>query len=281
MSEDASKKLALLAESWTQAAEGYEALLVPRFAPWTHDAIHQLKKHAQWLPTGTCVVPTCGPGHELPLVAEVLGPDRPLVGSDLSYGMIERSKKYAAAIGPQCTVVVADAMMPLCDGKLAAVLTVFGLQQLPDPTEAVRGWCAKLEPMGIAVICFWPPGSVETSGPWDLYSKLLAKHVGVAERKQSSACWDEQLTAAAEAAGTEVLMDSLVEHSMEWPDSDTMWEAMTRSGPWTFTRLRRGDVFMDMIKSEFLESFPLGQGVRHSPTARLLVMRKRATVSTS
>ena len=277
--EDASKKLALLAESWTEAAEGYEALLVPRFDPWTRDALNELKKHVHALPPGACVVPACGPGQELPLVAVVLGPDRPLIGSDISSGMIERSKMRAAAIGPQCTVVVADAMLPLCDGKLAAILTVFGLQQLPDPVEALKAWCTKLEPTGIAVICFWPPGSVEKSGPWQSYSELLAKHVGSSERKQSSSVWDEQLAAAAEAAGAEVRHDSLVEHTMEWPDGEAMWEGMTRAGPWTFTRLRRGDAFMNMIKSEFLESYPNGQVVRHTPHARLLVLRKRSAVS--
>ena len=269
-----SEKFALLAQSWTQAAQMYEAELVPRFDPWTQDALAQLRYHALLLPPGVCVLPCCGPGQELPLVAAALGPERRLIASDLSHGMIELAKLRAAATGPQCSAVVADAMQPLCDGKLAAILSVFGLQQLPDPVVAVKSWCTQLEPAGVAVICFWPPGPVETSGPWQTYSELLTKRVGSSERKQSTASWDEQLASAAEAVGAELLLDTTPEHAMEWPDGEAIWEGMTRGGPWALTRLRRGDAFMEGIKSEFLQVYPAGQVVRHTPRARLLVLRK-------
>lgn len=277
---DDSQELALLAESWTQAAEGYEAQLVPRFQPWTQDALAQLNQFAHSLPPGACVVPTCGPGQELPLVAAVLGPDRPLIGSDISPGMVERARKHSAAIGPNCSVVVADAMLPLCEGKLAAVLSVFGLQQLADPVGALRAWCTKLEPSGIAVICFWPSGSVETSGPWQTYSELMAKRAGAAACEQTTPSWDQLLASAAESAGAEVLVDTPLQHAMEWHDGEAVWEVMTRGGPWHFTRLLRGDAFMEVVKSEFLQVHPVGRAVRHTPRARLLVLRKRATAST-
>jgi hypothetical protein len=170
-------------------------------------------------------------------------------------------------------------MQPLCDGKLAAILTVFGLQQLPDPVSALKGWCSKLEPAGVAVVCFWPPGSVESHGPWQTYSELLSKRVGASERKQSTSSWDELLAAAAESAGAEVLVDTLLQHEMEWRDGAAIWEGMTRGGPWVFTRLRRGDDFMQELKGEFLQVHPSGTSVRHSPHARLLVLRKRAATS--
>ena len=277
--EDATHKLALLAESWTQAADIYDAELAPRFEPWTRDALFQLSLYADGLPPGACVVPTCGPGQELPLAAAVVGPGRALIGSDISPGMVKIASMRAAAVGQHCTAIVADAMLPLCDGKLAAILTVFGLQQLPDPVHAVTTWCTALEPAGIAVICFWPPGSVENRGPWQSYSELVSKRLGSSERKQSSDSWDELLTAAAVSAGAEVLLDTYVQHEMEWPDGEAMWEGMTRGGPWVYTRLRRGDAFMEEIKREFLEEFPLGRVVRHSPQARLLVLRKRTSTS--
>jgi SAM-dependent methyltransferase len=268
-------KLALLAHSWTQASRIYEEQLVPRFNPWTQDALAQLSHHALALPSGVCVVPCCGPGHELPLVAAALGPERTLIGSDLSPGMVEIASARAASVGPQCTAVVADAMQPLCEAKLAAILTVFGLQQLPDPVEAVKMWCTKLEPAGVAVICFWPSGPVETLGPWQTYSELMLKRTGSSERKQTTGSWDEQLAAAAEAAGADVVVDTQPQHTMEWPDGEAIWEYMTRGGPWHYTRLRRGDAFMDDVKSEFLQIHPMGQVVRHAPRARLLVLRKR------
>jgi SAM-dependent methyltransferase len=277
--EDSSRKLALLAESWTQAAEKYEADLAPRFEPWTRDALSQLSLHVGGLPDGACVVPTCGPGQELPLVAAVLGPGRELIGSDISPGMVKRAAMRAAAVGPQCTAIVADAMQPLCEGKLAVIFTVFGLQQLPDPVAAVNGWCTQLQPAGIAVICYWPPGGVESRGPWQTYSELLSKRVGSSERKQATTSWDELLAAAGESAGAEVLLHSHVEHEMKWPDGAAMWEVMSRGGPWLFTRLRRGESFMEEMKVEFLQEYPLGTALRHTPRARLLVLRKRAAAS--
>lgn len=265
--------LELLAESWSAAAEGYEQQLVPRFDPWTRDALAELSKHASALPAGACVVPTCGPGQELPLVAAALGPEREVIGSDLSPGMIVRAQVHATAAGPQCSAVVADAMESLCEGPLAAILTVFGLQQLPDPVAAVTAWCAKLEPGGVAVICFWPPGGVEAEGPWATYSGLVAKR-GAQERKQPTATWEAGLAAAAEAGGAEVLLDTEPEHTMEWPDGDAIFEGMSRGGPWHATRMRRGDGFMEEIKAEFLAVHPVGEPVRHTPHARLLVFRK-------
>ena len=273
------QELAQLAQSWTQASAIYEAQLVPRFDPWTQDALAQLRQHASALPPGVCVVPCCGPGQELPLVAAALGPERSLIGSDLSPGMIELAKVRAAAVGPHCTAIVADAMQPLCAEKLAAILTVFGLQQLSDPVEAVKSWCLKLEPAGVAVICFWPSGPVETVGPWQTYSELMTKRTGSSQRKQSSTSWDDQLAAAADAAGADVLVDTKLQHTMEWPDGEAVWESMTRGGPWHFTRLIRGDAFMQEIKTEFVQVFPAGQAVAHAPQARLLVLRKRAPIS--
>ena len=103
---------------------------------------------------------------------------------------------------------------------------------------------------------------------------LLAQRVGAQERKQPTASWDEQLAAAAEAGGAEVLLDTEPEHTMEWPDGDAIFEGMSRGGPWHATRMRRGDGFMEEIKADFLAVHPVGEPVRHTPHARLLVFRK-------
>ena len=75
----------LIARSWTCAAPGYDELFVPRFAPWTNDALEQLLLTAPSLPEqGSVIVPTCGPGQELPMVSDLLGKSRPIVGIDVS-----------------------------------------------------------------------------------------------------------------------------------------------------------------------------------------------------
>jgi hypothetical protein len=139
---------------------------------------------------------------------------------------------------------------------------------------------------GTGVLCYSPAardarglllaaaGGVETEGPWRTYSGLVAKRVGAQERKQPTATWEAGLAAAAEAGGAEVLLDTEPAHTMEWPDGDAIFEGMSRGGPWHATRMRRGDGFMEEIKADFLAVHPVGEPVRHTPHARLLVFRK-------
>ena len=156
----------LIANSWTSAAPGYDDLFVPRFSPWTSDALEQLFFTAPSLPEGSIIVPTCGPGQELPLVSELLGNGRPIIGIDIAPGMIEIAKRRAAECGAHVSASVGDCMtLPV--GPHAAILSVFGLQQLPDPPAALGNWVGTLAPGGVAVIIFWPMGAgVEAEGPW-------------------------------------------------------------------------------------------------------------------
>ena len=79
----------ILAESWSIAAEGYDEIFVPRFKPWTDNALALLGSTEFKLPQGDVLVPTCGPGHELPLVAELLK-NRNVRGTDLAPGATRR-----------------------------------------------------------------------------------------------------------------------------------------------------------------------------------------------
>ena len=88
--------------------------------------------------------------------------------------------------------------------------------------------------------------------------------------------WEETLAGAAEAAGGEVIENRAVAHSMEWPSREAMWEGMTRSGPWHAQRLSRGDEFVEGCKAEWQAKFEDGQPIVHTPSARLLVVRKKA-----
>ena len=50
---------------------------------------------------------------------------------------------------------------------------------------------------------------------------------------------------------------------------------MTRSGPWHAQRLRRGDEFVDGLRSEFEAKYEAGQPIVHTPSARLIVVRRK------
>lgn len=268
----------LLATSWTAAAPGYDELFVPRFAPWTEDALALLKAHAESLPAGAVLVPTCGPGQELPPLAKLLGAGRPIVGVDLAPGMVEIALRRAAECGPNVSAVVGDCMAPPA-GPHAAILSVFGLQQMPDPVSALGAWVQTLAPGGVAVVIFWPMGAgVETEGPWAHWGAILKSHLGDAARRGAPG-WEGRLAAAAEEAGGEVLENRSVPHEIEWPGPAEMWEGMTRSGPWHAQRLRRGDEFVDGLRAEFEAKYEPGKPIAHNPSARLIVVRRKGPSS--
>ena len=267
----------LLASSWTSAAEGYDELFVPRFAPWTKDALAALTSRAASLPPGGGLAPCCGPGQELPAIAEALGAARPVVGVDLAPGMIEIAQQRAAACGEHVSAVVGDAMAPP-PGPHAVVLSVFGLQQLPDPAAALAAWVGSLAPEGLAIICFWP-GTVEEAGPWARWGALLKDKLGSSKRGPDG--WEAALVAAAEAAGGEVLEDRLISHEMVWDSPGAFWEGMTRAGPWHAQRLRHSDGFVDGLREEFCSVYAADEPVAHSPNARMIVVRRKASAPTA
>ena len=65
----AAARRELLAKAWDDAAPGYDRYFVPRFAPWTDQALRVLSKEARRLPAGPVLVPCCGPGQELIFLA--------------------------------------------------------------------------------------------------------------------------------------------------------------------------------------------------------------------
>ena len=107
----------ILASSWTTAAPGYNEIFVPRFQPWTDDALKHLQTHARTLPPGIVLVPCCGPGQELPPIARLLGGAHAVLGTDLAPGMVEiAAARCAAAVQEDGTLklsaAVGDAMQP-------------------------------------------------------------------------------------------------------------------------------------------------------------------------
>ena len=48
----------ILAESWSIAAEGYDEIFVPRFKPWTDNALALLGSTEFKLPSGDVLVPS-------------------------------------------------------------------------------------------------------------------------------------------------------------------------------------------------------------------------------
>lgn len=209
------------------------------------------------------------------MVSALLGTSRPIVGIDVSPGMIEIASQRAAECGSHVSALVGDCSI-LPAGPHSAILSVFGLQQLPDPPAALGAWVSALAPGGVAIVVFWPMGAgVEADGPWAHWSTVLKSKLGDAARRGAPG-WEEALPAAAEAAGGEVIENRSIAHPIEWSSPAAMFEGMTRSGPWHVQRLSRGDEFVESCREEWESRFEADKPIVHTPSARLLVVRRKA-----
>lgn len=254
--------LARIARGWDEAVDGYEAYYVPRFAPWVATAVKALPRA---LPEGPVLVPCCGTFPELDVLTEHL-PGREIIGVDLSSGMAARARRRAAG-NPLVRVIEGDASTLDPSLSAAAVVSVFGLQQLPEPDAAIRSWAGTLRPGGLLSVVYWP-GSAEPGGAFTVLSDVLREHVPAGDRS-----WETRLVPALEARGATVERDEEPSFPMVHPDADTFFTAHTRTGPLRPLADSRGDEFVERLREEFLRRSPAGEW-RHRPPARHIVARR-------
>ncbi|MGH3383479.1 MAG: class I SAM-dependent methyltransferase [Nocardioidaceae bacterium] len=262
MTSDDPDRRTLLARAWDEAAQEYEQYFVPRFAPWVETAVQASAESV--LPSGPILVPCCGTFPELPGL--VTGhPEREIVGIDLSAGMVRLARERATG-WPTVRVVVGDAatLDPQWSSACAGVVSVFGLQQLPDPVAALGAWVAALRRGGRLSVVYWP-SVVEEDGPFALLDRVLAGH-----RPPADDSWEGRIGDAVTAAGGTIERDEPPSFPMDHPDAETFWAAMTSGGPLRAMANARGDTFMQARRQEFLELAPSGRW-RHRPQARWIV----------
>lgn len=260
-----TERLARTARGWDEAADGYEAYYVPRFAPWVATAVRAVTHGA--LPDGPVLVPCCGTFPELDVLIEHL-PGREIVGIDLSAGMVRLARERAAR-HPQAAVVHGDAstLDPKWVGTCAAVVSVFGLQQLPEPDRAIQSWAAALRPGGRLSVVFWP-ATTEDDGPFALISDVLRARVPAGDSS-----WERKLLPASTAQGLVIERDEHPSYPMSHLDAATFFDAHTRSGPLRALADVRGEAFIDHLREEFLRRAPAGEW-HHQPRARHIVARR-------
>jgi SAM-dependent methyltransferase len=249
------------ARGWAGEVDGYEAYYVPRFAPWVAAATEAVA--GAELPDGPVLVPCCGTFPELDALVTTM-PGRELRGVDLSPGMVRRARERGAAHA-QVSVVEGDAST-LEPQSAAAVVSVFGLQQLPEPDVALRSWAAALRPGGRLAVVFWP-AVTEDDGPFAIASELVRRHVPPHDWS-----WQERLVPALTAQGLTVDRDEEPSYPISHPDAAEFFDAYTRSGPMRSLADARGAEFVAGLRREFLARAPQGRW-EHRPHARLIVAR--------
>jgi SAM-dependent methyltransferase len=261
----ASPHAARVEQAWDEAALGYDAYFGPRFAPYLGAAIGALLARQQQLPSGALLVPCVGPGRELcPLAHAFVG--RNIAASDLSTTMVNRARERAAAY-PNVSVERADASaLPVPSGGAAAILSVFGLQLLPDPATVLAAWIGLLEPRGLAVVVYWPRDT-EPVGPFHSMRALL-RQAGLPDGD-----WEDRLVSSAVTSGARVLADLPLAFEIAHDDARTLWHALTRLGPLRALMLARGAELIAELGDAFVAELPTGP-LLHAPSARLLVIER-------
>jgi len=263
MTEPAPDPQDVVERSWDEAADGYEAYFVPRFAPWVAATTQPVAAAA--LPDGPILVPCCGPFPELDGLIERF-PEREIIGIDLSAGMLRRAQARAAG-RPRVRLVHGDAatLDSAWTGQCAAVVSVFGLQQLPHPDAALRSWVGALRPGGLLSVMFWPDGT-ETGGPFALLDEVTGEPV-------PSELPDPQFGPVLTAAGATVLRDAACAYPITHPSAAAYFDAVTGSGPLRALALRRGPAHIAELRERYVRRAPAGEWTHH-PRAWHLVARR-------
>ena len=253
-------------QAWDEAAHGYDVYLGPRFAPYLGAAVGALLARSPSLPRGSVLVPCAGPGHELGPLARAF-PDRQIVASDLSTEMVglarARNASYSNLAVDQGD---ATALRAPSEGA-AALLSLFGLQLLPQQPGTLASWVSLLNPGGLAVVVYWPR-IAEQSGPFQILHRLL-REVGMRDD-----AWEGELVPSAVAAGALVLLDVRVSFELQHEDARSMWHALTQLGPLRALALARGQALVDILGAQFVAALPDG-ALTHTPEARLLLLERR------
>lgn len=254
-----------LARAWDEAADGYETYFVPRFAPWVRAAVDAVAFAD--LPDGPILVPCCGTFPELPALLAAF-PDRRIAGLDLSAGMIRIARERAEGRA-NVELVVGDAadLDARWSGACAAVVSVFGLQQLPDPEHAIRAWAGALRKGGVLSVVYWPD-ETEEEGPFATARAVLRERVGT---DGDDASWEPRLVPALAGRAT-VTRDEDVAYPMVHADAAAYFDALTDSGPGRAMRNGYGEEFVAELRAEYLRRAPAGEW-RHEPHARHIVAR--------
>ncbi|KAL0018269.1 hypothetical protein WJX79_009042 [Trebouxia sp. C0005] len=253
----AKQRQELLRRSWTQVADQYERHLVPRFMPWTQHTIRRFL--AQKLPPGLILVPACGPGHELVMLANSFSEDRQIIGIDLAEGMVDLANARCKEAG-------------ISDRARA--------EQLPQAHLTLANWVSTLAPGGMLAVTFWP-SQVEQQGPWQRLADLSTnkpKASAKSSHKQSVKAihWEEQLPEVALKEGGMLLADEQPTFAMRWRSIEEFWQVMTEAGPWHARLLQMGNDHMALLRQQFMAGYPCPEHgpIEHFPHARLIMIQQ-------
>lgn len=143
-------------------------LIGQRTMAYKHLAIEQLALR----PGDTVVDAGCGTGHNLPLLAEAVGPEGRVIGVDLTDAMLERAEDRVRELGlSQVELVREDLLKYQYPENTRGILACFSLTLIEEHAEIIARGYRALGPDGRWVVLdyrlprWWPDRLVPALGP--------------------------------------------------------------------------------------------------------------------
>src|SRR5215813_3168737 len=141
---------------WSESApywEKHRKIIGEMFAPVTHALIQDAEI------TGNCAVldVATGPGEPALSIAEVIGPQGKVVGTDAVPEMIEAARREGHRLGFRNASfeVAFDGCLPFPGNTFDSVVSRFGVMFFASPVDSVREWLRVLKPGGRVAMAVW------------------------------------------------------------------------------------------------------------------------------
>jgi ubiquinone/menaquinone biosynthesis C-methylase UbiE len=141
---------------WTESApywEKHRHTIRGMFAPVTQALIED----AAIVERSVVLDVATGPGEPALTIAELIGPQGKVVGTDLVPEMVEAARRESQRRRlHNATFEVASAdNLPFPDNSFDAVVSRFGVMFFPSPVDSIRGWFRLLKPGGRIALAVW------------------------------------------------------------------------------------------------------------------------------
>lgn len=141
--------------SANSVASAYDDVLVPvLFGPW---AVRLVEEHGQW--EGLCVLDLAtGTGVLAQLLAEQVGPEGNVIGTDINSEMLSLAKNRCARVTPEVHFIESPAHpLEVSDDAVDVVVCQQGFQFFPDRRAAAEEMYRVLRKGGRVIASTWRP----------------------------------------------------------------------------------------------------------------------------
>lgn len=246
----------LVKDAWDAVARaGYADYWSPRFRPLIEKAVERFDPP----PRGPLVVPGCGPGDELLLLAQKF-PGRATFATDPSPEMVSLALGRVREAGLS-SVLVSSGMAEEVSSvvhQAAGIFSAFTLQLVGDPVACLLDWAHALRPGGVIVAVFWPMPSPES-----VYGRLLAATIAVTGEGPRD--WAPQALESFAHAGLTLVSDERLTEHMGHASPDELFSAIVDRGAFQTLLRRKGPDALAAIRARWVTSHGLEKAAPGDP----------------